>query len=239
MMNPLFSAAIFTLAFSVLFDQKAPPSLASGTRNFAVFLLCALLPWNAFVGGVSRGIGVIIGNAGIIKKVSFTRHLLVTATVTSAFVTLAIELTVLSAFLTVLGNAPFKTIPVVLLLLLFFWWFVLGVALALSAINVYLRDTSYLITLIFQGWFYITPIVYPITFVKDRKLELFGVSIPIQAIVEANPATRFVIAFRAAFYDVALVSPLSIASMALIGMVSLAIGTSVFQRLQGRFAEEL
>jgi ABC-type polysaccharide/polyol phosphate export permease len=238
MMNPLFSAAILTLAFAVIFGSTAPASRASGLRNFALFLLCALLPWNAFVGGVSRGIGTLVGNAGIIKKVSFTRHLLVTATVTSAFVTLGIELSVLSVVLTAFGNAPFKTLPIVLVLLLFFWCFVLGISLALAAINVYLRDTSYLVTLAFQAWFYVTPIIYPITFLKART-NVFGHAVPLRSIVQANPVTRFVIAFRAALYDVAYVSARSLLSMAVVGVVTLAIGASVFQRLQGRFAEEL
>ncbi len=237
-MNPLFSAAILTLAFAVIFGAKAPPSRASGLENFALFLLCGLLPWNAFVGGVTRGIGAVVGNASIIKKVSFTRHLLVTATVTSTFVTLLIELLVLSAVLTAFGNAPFQTLPIVLVLVILFWAFVLGVSLALSAINVYLRDTSYLITLIFQAWFYVTPVIYPLTFLRERT-NIFGVAVPLRSIVQANPVSRFVIAFRAAFYDVAYVSAKSLASMALVSFVTLAIGATVFQRLQGRFAEEL
>jgi ABC-type polysaccharide/polyol phosphate export permease len=238
MMNPLFSAAILSLAFAVLFKARAPLSTSSGLQNFAVFLLCGLLPWNAFVGGVSRGIGAIVGNAGIIKKVSFTRHLLVTSTVLSGFVTLAIELSVLSVVLTVLGNPPFKLIPVVLLLMVFFFMFVLGVALALAAINVYLRDTSYLVSLVFQAWFYLTPIVYPLTFLGKRT-TLLGTEVPLRAIVEANPATRFVIGFRAALYDVDAVSFRSMLSMGIVGLVSLAIGSAVFAKLQGRFAEEL
>jgi ABC-type polysaccharide/polyol phosphate export permease len=238
LMNPLFSAAILSLAFAVLFKAKATASTSSGLQNFGVFLLCGLLPWSAFTGGVSRGIGAIVGNAGIIKKVSFTRHLLVTATVLSGFVTLAIELSVLTVVLTLLGNPPFKTLPIVLLLMVFFFMFVLGMALALSAINVYLRDTSYLISLVFQAWFYLTPIVYPLTFLGERT-ELFGLSVPLRAIVQANPATRFVIAFRAALYDVDAVSARSMLSMALVGIASLAIGATVFQKLQGRFAEEL
>ena len=238
MMNPLFSAAILTLAFSVIFGSKAPASRASGLANFALFLLCGLLPWNAFVSGVTRGIGTVVGNAGIIKKVSFTRHLLVTATVTSAFATLAIELSVLSVVLTAFGNAPFKTLPVVLLLLVFFWGFVLGVSLMLAAVNVYLRDTSYLVTLLFQAWFYVTPIIYPITFLQS-KTNVFGHAVPLRSIVTANPVTRFVIAFRAALYDVAFVSIRSLVSMAIVAVATLAIGTTVFQRLQGRFAEEL
>ncbi len=45
--------------------------------------------------------------------------------------------------------------------------FALGLALACPSRYVYFRDTSYLMAIVLQFWFYLTPVVYPATLVDD------------------------------------------------------------------------
>ena len=49
----------------------------------------------------------------------------------------------------------------------------IGLGLASSAANVFFRDVSSLLTLVFQLWFYASPIIYPISMVPERLLPLY------------------------------------------------------------------
>ncbi len=46
--------------------------------------------------------------------------------------------------------------------------FVLGIALAVAVLNVYFRDIQHFVGIGLQVWFYATPIVYPIKYVRDE-----------------------------------------------------------------------
>ena len=61
MLNPLSQILIYGFVFGTLFDATPPIGDPSGLDNFALFLLCGLLPWN-FFGlvtslGTRRGLG--------------------------------------------------------------------------------------------------------------------------------------------------------------------------------------
>ena len=54
--------------------------------------------------------------------------------------------------------------------------FVVGLGLMFSVVNVYFRDVQYLIGIVLQIWFYATPIVYPISVVRDALKDSPGCS---------------------------------------------------------------
>jgi len=65
MVAPAMTLAIYFFVFSILLDNKMP--------NFVIYLFAGLLLWNLFSLGVLTGTGVVVNNAGIVKKVSFPR----------------------------------------------------------------------------------------------------------------------------------------------------------------------
>jgi ABC-type polysaccharide/polyol phosphate export permease len=110
-----------------------------------------------------------------------------------------------------------------------------GFALALGALAVYFRDMAYLWAIAIQVWFFATPIVYPPSFIADNE------DIPdvIVQILEANPMAIFVGAYRTLLYDGASPSVGTLATLALIALVTLTAGWALFLRLEPRFAEEV
>ena len=78
MIAPAMTLAIYFFVFSIMLSQKMP--------NFVIFLFAGLLLWNLFQLGVLTGTGVVVNNAGIVKKVSFPREILALAAVGSACV---------------------------------------------------------------------------------------------------------------------------------------------------------
>jgi lipopolysaccharide transport system permease protein len=104
-----------------------------------------------------------------------------------------------------------------------------GIGFLAAAVNVFFRDTAQINSMLLQGWFYLTPIVYPITLVPDRFAGYLA----------ANPLTPLVALYREALLGGSM-PPLSTLTP-LVGAAALAmvIGTWVFHRLKPVFADEI
>jgi ABC-2 type transport system permease protein len=238
LLNPLAAVAIYSLVFSFFLKIQPPTGDPSGLSSFALFLLCGLIPWTFFSNGLSMGLGSLVGNGNLIKKVYFPREILVFAAIASLVVTMLIELAVLGVILLVVGNMVLPWIPVVLVLVALEAVFVLGIALVLSVCNVYFRDVQHLVAIVLQVLFYTAPIVYPISYVPDTATVL-GVEIPVGDIYRLNPLVTFIEAFRDVLYDLRF-PPLA-NCLYLVGWTAslLAFGFWVFGRLDRRLAEEV
>jgi ABC-type polysaccharide/polyol phosphate export permease len=238
LLNPLAQVLVFTIVFSLFL--RIPPDLGepSGLRSFALQLLAALLPWAFFANSVSTGMGALLGNANLVKKVYFPREVLVASTVFSLNVTFAVELLVLLAAVVIVGG--FGVLPylvVVPYLVLCLTAFGLGLALALAVSNVYFRDTAQFVGIGLQVWFYLTPVIYTLDYVAQAGVRVLGW--PVEDILGLNPMSRFVEAFRNVFYDFRFPSLGDLAYVTVAGAVSLVLGYLVFRRFEGRLAEEL
>jgi ABC-type polysaccharide/polyol phosphate export permease len=235
MLNPLAQMAIFSLVFGYVIKVPVPTGDPSGLHVFAFFLLCGLLPWTFVANGITNGMGSLLANANLVKKVWFPRELLVASTVASFGVSFLIELGVLSVALLIAGNMVIPWLLPAVVVVLVQAAFVLGMALALSVWSVYFRDLEYLVGIALQFWFYATPIVYPITMVEDE----LGSDSVLFAIYELNPMTRFAEVYRDLFYSLRAPDWGTVAYLVACAAVSLVIGWTAFGRLQGRLAEEL
>src|SRR3954471_259065 len=140
LLNPLTQMLIFSIIFLYVFRQEPPTGDPSGMKNFPLFFLCGLLPFNFFSISVGVSMGNVQGGSGLIKKVQFPHEHLVFSVVMAQFVTMLIEFVVLL----IAGNMVLPWIPVLLVILIIWAVFVTGVALALSAANVFFHDVNYL-----------------------------------------------------------------------------------------------
>lgn len=244
LLNPLASMAIFTLVFGVLLRANPPVGNPSGTDVFALWLASALLPWAFFSGAVTTGMTALLTNANLVKKVYFRREVLVVASVFSFVVSFATELVVLTVALLVFGADPLPYLPLVVVAIALLTAFALGIALVLAIANTYFRDTSYLVAIGFQFWFYLTPIVYPPRLVDQAVaarggLSVFGHRLPVAHLYNLNPMTRFVRLFRELLYDNRVPGLTDWIAGLASAAVALVLGVLLFQRFSGRLAEEL
>ena len=244
LLNPLASIAIFSLVFGFLLKATPPPGDPSGLDAFGLWLAAGLLPWTFFSGAAVAGMSSLIVNANLVKKVYFPREVLVSSAVLSFVVTFAVELGVLSVLLLLWGGRPLLWLPVVALAVVLLTVFALGLALILAIANVYFRDTGHLAALVFQFWFYLTPVVYPTTLVDKAVaahggFRLGGWSVPVAHLYRLNPMERFVAVFRALLYDNRWPAWQDWTGAALAAAAALAVGVLVFHRFSRRLAEEL
>jgi ABC-2 type transport system permease protein len=245
MLAPAMSLIIYWFVFAVV--------LRNGIPNFVIYLFAGLLLWNLFSLGVLTGTGVVVNNAGIVKKVSFPREILALASVGSACVFFFFQSIVLVLFMIVAHTSPaWNYLPVLLLAL------VTGVVLAsaigvlLSAVNVYLRDTQHLIEVILTAWFWACPIVYSFQLQIESRLGPKGWT----WIYFLNPMVPLVLTFQRCIYAHPVVSIRGVPSQVLppdgmlwyvaldLGVLVLSavlflVALAIFGRLEGNFAEEL
>jgi len=236
LLNPLATMAIFSVVFLYFLKVTFPPGQPSGFDSFPFALLIGLLPWNFVANGMNGSMDALIANSNLVKKVYFPREVLVFANVASSVVTLLIELSVLSIALVIAGNFVIPWILPVVFLVVIQTVFVVGIGLTLAVLNVYFRDVQHLVGILLQLWFYATPIVYPESAVPAHA-TIGGVGV--LTLYRLNPMVRFVEAYRACLYDLRLPPLDDIAYLVGAAVVALAVGATVFARLEPKLAEEL
>jgi lipopolysaccharide transport system permease protein len=237
LLNPLASMIVYSIVFSTIMGIKPELGDPSGLTSFALWLLCGFLPWAFLANSVTGGAESLVGNANLIRKVWFPRQILVGATVGSFLITFLIELGVLSVALIIAGNFVLPWLVPAVSLVAVLAAFSFGLALLLSVANVYFRDVRHLIGIILQLWFYLTPIVYPLTLDSLQGKRVAGRSAT--SLLNLNPMTRFAEAFRDVLYDLRWPSAATIGYLLAWSAGTLAIGWWAFKRAEGRLAEEL
>lgn len=241
--NPIAAILIYTFVFSFVFQIDAPVGEQSGLQNYALFLVCGLLPWLFFSRVLGQGVEIIVNNGGLIQKVYFPRVVLPLSLTSAIFFSWLFEMAVLVAALLILQSFfVIPLIPVVLAFMVVLAVFASGLAMVASIFNVYFRDLFYLTSVALQFWFYLTPILYPITLVEAQSEKvggLFGSPITILDLYKLNPMESFVAVFRSLLYDAQL--PSLEATLVSCGwaLVAFVAGVWIFSKKERRLAELL
>lgn len=230
LLNPLTQMLIFSVIFLYVFEATPPTGDPSGLKNFPLYFLSGLLPFNFFSITVGVAIGAVQGGSGLIKKVQFPHEHLVFSVLAAQFVTLCIELVVLTVALMIGGNMVLPWLPVLLLVLGLLGMFTSGVALALSAANVFFHDVNYLWGILSQVLFYSTPVIYDPATVKLHALKV---------IANYGPTGSFIVAIHDIMYNLRFPGLGRWVHLSLISFTTFAIGAWIFNKLSPRFAEEM
>jgi ABC-type polysaccharide/polyol phosphate export permease len=230
LLNPLTQMAIFSVIFLVIF--KAVPQIGdpSGLKNFPLYFLAGLLPFSFFSISVGVSMGAVQGGAGLIKKVQFPHEHLVFSVIVAQFVTLLIELGVLTVAMLIAGNNVLPWLPVMLLLMLLLAVFTTGVSLALAAANVFYHDVNYLWGILSQVLFYATPVIWNPATVGTPWLS---------RIADYNPTGSFIIAAHNIVYDLRVPGLGRWIYLIVFAFGTFAIGAWIFSKLSPSFAEEM
>ena len=180
-LQPLILLAVYHFVFTVIFKVKFPDL---GQAGFITFLAVVLWPWLMFQEAVQRSIMTIQSNAGLIRKVAFPRELLIYATAIAAFVIHLAGYFLVLVILYLAGEPiQFKGILLAVPMLFALFLIAIGLGLILSAMQVVIRDIEHITGPFFMVLFYITPILYPLSFVPEglRSVALWN---PIAVISE-------------------------------------------------------
>lgn len=228
-LNPLLQLGVFWLLFGVVLGSR--PRTETGEQAFAVFLFVGLLPWTFFANSLTLGAAAIVGNGAIVKKVRLPVQLLPAASVLSALVNFLLSLVVLFAVLAIFGPRHPEGLLYLPLLVLVELVLALGFAYLLAGLNVFYRDVEHILAILLMAWYFLTPILFPISLVASRPRELLGLSL--------NPMTGVVVGFQRALLDGLPPDWSLLAWSAAFALAVFVIGFSSFRRAKDDFESAL
>ena len=145
--NPLMQILVYAFVFSQIFR--------SGIEAFHLYLIVSMFPFNFFTGGVIQGLGSIRYQGDLVKKVYFPRQILPIVSLTVNFVNLLISFAIIYSILLVSGwGINLRVQGWLILVMACEYFFSLGLALMLSAIEVYFRDIEHIVSVLMMIWMY-------------------------------------------------------------------------------------
>jgi len=220
-LQPVASMVVFSLLFGKL--AKMP----SEGIPYPIFTYAALVPWTYFSVSLSFAGNSLVNNSNLISKVYFPRMALPAASALGGLVDFAIASGVVFALMAWYRIPPSWELLLWPLLALPLVVLVLGVGMALAALNVKFRDVKYAIPFTLQMWLFLTPIIYPTSIVPER----------LRFLTMLNPLTGVIEAFRAALLPDRTIAwgPLFV-SVLLIAVVFL-LALRYFHRTERDFAD--
>ena len=252
MLNPATSLLVFYMVFQVI--------LKNGIPYFAIYLISGILVWNLFSNALPQACASVVNNGPIVKKVSFPREILALSSVGAALIHFFLQAVVLLFFLGVFRRGPaIAYLPLLIPGLIALLVLTASLGVLLAAINVKLRDTTHLLEIALQVWFWGTPIVYQYRLVRDKVIQSpHGFKHYLFLLWRLNPVTPIVLSFQRAIYGAT--SPVGkggtrvpvlpdhagqwwylwqLLLVIAFGLALFAVALTVFGRLEGNFAEEL
>ena len=130
--------------------------------SYPVFVFSGVLAWSFFSSGLSGATGSIVDNRDISTKIYFPRSVFPAMSVLSNVYGLALTTVLLIIFAAAFGATPgldtLFLIPAIVLNVML----TMAGGLVLAALQVYFRDVKFLVQAALIGWFYLTPVFYPI-----------------------------------------------------------------------------
>ncbi len=218
-LNPLLTMLVLTQVFQMLLRVQV--------ENFATYYIVGSSLWSFFAESTSLAMTSVIGASSLIKKVYVPKYMFPLEKCIFAMINYLFSLIAVFLVMIIQGVYPTWTTILAILPILYCFVFCCGFSLFLSAVTVYFRDIAHLYGVLLTIWMYLTPILYPITLLEDKRF--------IYNIVKLNPMYYYVEYIR----DVMMYNtvPDIIFNLKCIGIaiVSLIIGSLVFKKCEGKF----
>jgi lipopolysaccharide transport system permease protein len=232
LLNPLLMMIILTIVFGILIQ-------IADIQRFPLFILTGLLPWNYLAVSLLVSTSSIVNSAPLIKKVYFPREVLPLSAVLSELVHFLLALVVLFALFPLFGVGLTRWVLVLPLLMLIESIFIIGLALFLSTLNVFYRDTQSIMGVATNAWFFLTPVIYPLS-TLPQNYQLRGLTMNVQSLVMTlNPMAALVTCYRSVILEGAPPAfDLWFRSL-IMAVLSLLVGYLVFNRHSRLFGEVL
>lgn len=218
---------IYTLVFSALIGARLP-GVDSGVA-YGVYLCAGFVAWGLFTEVVTKSTTVFIDNANMIKKLVFPRSCLLAIVLGNALANFFVLLAVFMVFLGFLGWPTNRYMLAVIPMLAIQVFASLGLGLMLGVANVFIRDVGQLTSIALQFWFWLTPIVYPISILPDFA----------KTIVSLNPLTPVVSAYHDIFVYQRMPDWSSLWPTLMFGFVMTIVALRVYRRSAPHLVDEL
>jgi lipopolysaccharide transport system permease protein len=165
LLDPLLLMLVYVVLVSTIFHRS--------TQNFPIFLMCAMLPWEAFTEAISVGMGTTVAKHKAMSQIAFPRAILPLGSTGTAAVHLLVAMPFLVAGALAYGYVPslylLQVIPVIAIELML----ALGFSYFFSGLNMIFRDIQHFMPPLLRMWFFLSPGLYPLTQIPEHWRHYF------------------------------------------------------------------
>ena len=223
--QPIFTTLVFTFVFGNLAKIDA-----DGLPHF-LFYLSGITAWNYFSDCITKTSTVFRDNANIFGKVYFPRLIMPLSIIVSNLVRFGVQMIVLVGAMIYYHNDFEMTsavlfFPVLVLLMALLG---LGLGLIITAMTTKYRDLTFLVTFGVQLLMYGTTVIYPLSAAPEKYKH----------IIELNPMTGIIEAFRYCFLGKGEFNAWSIGYSALVSIVVMFLGIVIFNKTEKNFVDTI
>jgi lipopolysaccharide transport system permease protein len=227
--HPLVTLLCWTFVFQWCLRVELPPNAV--TQNYTMFLFCGNLPWLLFHETLQRSSNCLVDHKNLITRTLFPSEVIPISVFLSALISHLLVLTmVVLACILWLGyvSGMIVLLPIYMLLT---GLLAIGLGWIVSSLQVYMRDTAQVVSVVLQLWFWITPIFVSVEQVPPQ----------LQFLVRYNPMSYLVRAYRDRLmsYQFSVVDLQEIAVLTLYAATAFIIGGLFFRHLKRGFADVL
>jgi lipopolysaccharide transport system permease protein len=213
--------------FQVCMHAKVPQGEV--TNNYTMFLACGYLPFLLFQETLTRSVSSMVDNSNLITKTVFPAEFIPIAVFLSTLVQhlLALSVVLIAVFLFEHhASLWMTTLPVYMGAL---GLLAIGIAWVVSGLQVYLRDTAQVITLVLTFWFWLTPI-----FIAESQYPA-----GMRWLLKLNPLAYLVRAYRDRLLSSRPPSLQEIMMVFIYSCAAFILGGLFFRQLKRGFADVL
>lgn len=225
--QPLAMIVVYTVIFSQVMKARLPG--VDSTFAYSIYLCAGVITWGLFAEITGRAQNIFLEHANLLKKLSFPRLCLPTVVVLNACLNFAIVFALFSAFLLISGNFPGWAYLALFPLLAIQVAFAIGLGITLGVLNVFFRDVGQLFGVVLQFWFWLTPIVYPVTILPESARPL----------MEFNPMAGLVAGYQAILVNGQWPQWQSLWFVTVLAVLLCGLGIRLFRKRSGEMVDEL
>jgi lipopolysaccharide transport system permease protein len=227
----LIQPLLTTLTFTVIFGNIA--SLPTDGLPQFLFYMSGTVVWSYFAACLTKTSETFVNNANLFGKVYFPRLAVPVSILISNLVTFLIQFAMFLVFVAffALRGTPIRFnwlwIALSPLLMLMMAGLGLGFGIIISSLTTKYRDLRFLVTFGVSLLMYATPVIYPVSSIPER----------FQWIIQANPMTPIVEAFRYAFLGAGTVNTYQLLYSFGFMLVVVFLGSVIFNRVEQTFMD--
>jgi lipopolysaccharide transport system permease protein len=225
--QPLVQLLSWTFVFSICMKQQVPPG--QGTQSYPLYLFAGMLPWMLFTDTVQRSSSSMLEHANLITKTVFPAEVVPISVFVSSLISHGMALVLAIAAIAITEN---HITPLLLLLPIYMallGLFAVGIGWIAASLQVYLRDTVQMVSVILTFWFWLTPIFTTEEQVPER----------LQFLILGNPLSYIVKAYRQTLLTYSPPALDELGILATCAVVTFILGGLFFRHMKRGFADVL
>ncbi len=225
--HPLVLLLSWTFVFTICLKQKLPPGEV--TQSYSLYLFAGMLPWLLFTDTVQRSSNSLLEHSNLITKTMFPSEVVPVSVFLSSLISHVMALALVIAAIAVAEN---HISPLLLLLPLYvvpLGLFSIGIGWIAASLQVYLRDTAQMVSVVLTFWFWLTPIFITRDLVPEN----------LRFLLAGNPLAYVVQAYRQVLLSYEAPDAADLAILMICAVVMFILGGLFFRHMKRGFADVL